>query len=452
MGWGMNKQAVIEEYRNSLHYLYSFQKFGIKLGLSKIRKLLSSLDYPHHGLQAVHIAGSNGKGSTAAMITSILTKAGYRVGLFTSPHLVTFRERIRIGDELISMGNVIHLVDKLRKLLSIDDPPTFFEVVTAMAFLYFRQEEVDIAIFETGMGGRLDATNLIQPLVTVITTLSLEHKEYLGPTLLDIAREKAGIIKPNIELVTSVRQKKLIEYLSQACRKNNAPFLRLGKEFKLKQHNSLFDYHGSFLQIKSLETNLLGRHQRTNAATALATIEVLMDKGFQIREEDIREGLKTVFWPGRLEKVKRSPLILLDGAHNPEAARTLAKTIKEEFPQKDIALLIGIMNDKDIKGILKPLLSIANNIVFTRPTYPRSADPALLFTIGKEILQNDNKNRTLITIPNLWDAIDYCLKNIAPEEILLITGSLFTVGEARVKLLPDHNLVPDEGITFSGQG
>ena len=311
-------------------WVFDLQKFGIKFGLSSTLSLLARLRLDYQKGRYIHIAGTNGKGSVAAMLSAILSRAGYPVGLFTSPHLVSFTERFRLGDEEISEERLLALINEVRAAVDDAEPPTFFEFATAMAFLYFLQSGAAPIILETGMGGRLDATNIVQPLVSVITNISRDHQEHLGEGLLAIAGEKAGIIKPGAPLVTYARQKQVLELFRHRCREAGAPLYQGGIDFKTRgKSGGSFDYFGLQHHIPGLNLSLRGRHQYGNAAVALAVVELLSRDGFPVPEAAIREGLATARWPGRLEVVAQDPRVLLDGAHNPAAALTLAQNLKQ---------------------------------------------------------------------------------------------------------------------------
>ena len=321
-------------YDQALSYLYGLQKFGMKFGLSKTENLLQAFGRPQDQLKLIHIAGTNGKGSVAAMAASIFSRAGYRVGLYTSPHLVDFRERFQINGRLIPPGETLDLIREVRERTNPEEPPTFFELVTAMALIYFARKKVDLAIIEVGLGGRLDATNIIRPRVTAITTLSLEHQEYLGNTLRQIAWEKGGIIKPGIPLVSGVTQPAAREVISRLCREKGAPLFLAGRDFQTRKiAGGRFNYTGFGKVYQGLRNKLLGPHQIRNAGLALSLVNLWPVEGKNLSEDSIREGLLRVNWPGRMEVWTERPRIVLDGAHNPAAMKVLA-----EYPGRDPAL------------------------------------------------------------------------------------------------------------------
>jgi dihydrofolate synthase/folylpolyglutamate synthase len=407
-------------------WVFDLQKFGIKFGLSSTLNLLARLHLPHQQGRYLHIAGTNGKGSVAAMLSAVLTRAGYPVGMYTSPHLVHFRERYRLGEQEISEARLLDLINRVREAVADAEPPTFFEFATAMAFLYFHQEGANPIILETGMGGRLDATNIVEPLVAVITNISLDHQEHLGEGLATIAGEKAGVIKAGVPLVTGAWQKGVLDLFGQHCREVQAPMYVKGRDFQARgRAGGRFDYQGLSQEFRDLNLNLLGRHQYGNAGLALAVLELLTRTGFEIKETDIREGLLETRWPGRLERVPQDPRVILDGAHNPAAARILAETLKQTQGNGRLILVLGIMADKDVDTILARLLPLAQTVVFTRPQYFRAAEV--------EDLANRARNYDLevIKIPQVAGAIRQAQDLAGPRDRIVVSGSLYTVGEAK---------------------
>ena len=418
-------------YQEAVRYLFSLQKYGIKFGLSKTSNLLKVFGNPHKGQKYVHFAGTNGKGSVAAFVASILKEAGLKVGLYSSPHLVRFTERFRINDKEITNEKAAALIEELRDAFVQKEPPTFFEVTTAMALIYFARENTDIAIMEAGMGGRLDATNVITPLVSVITNISMEHQFFLGSRLLDIAGEKAGIIKKNIDVVTGATQPAVINLFKSIAKEKNAPLWRVGKEIRYRTTGDRFHYYGLKRRHNNLHLGLRGRFQFRNAALALAVVELLEEKGFEISSEDIREGLSNTTWPGRMQIVARNPTIMLDGAHNPAAIRALAKSIKAGFKYKRLILVIGVMEDKDIGQLLRGIVPVSDYVIYTRPVYSRAADPGILMAEAMPL----QKPGEMIHV--LTRAVDRAREIANPKDLIIICGSLFTVGEAMRYLIPE---------------
>ncbi len=417
-----------EEYRNTLARLYELQKFGIKLGLNSTSNLLARLGDPHHRVPCLHIAGTNGKGSVAAMCQAALLRAGVRVGMYLSPHLVRFTERFLINGREIGPQRVVDLADKVWAVVDPAEPPTFFEVVTAMAFLLFAEEEVELAILETGLGGRLDATNVCRPRVSVITNIGLEHQQYLGNRLSDIAFEKAGIIKPGVPLVHGVMQPVARKVVEQRARELKAPMLRRGQELRFRRGaGESFSLSGSRWQMKDLRTSLVGRHQAENACLALGALELLAAQGLPVEPEHFRQGLMEVQWPGRLQRLPRSqgkPALWLDGAHNLPAIRALLDNLDlVRASGEPLVMVIGIMGDKELAPMVRALAGAADRVVFSRPVYERAADPEDLAALAPEGCRFE-------VVENLGAAITRAEELAGSRGAVLITGSLFTVGEA----------------------
>jgi dihydrofolate synthase/folylpolyglutamate synthase len=423
-------KSIDYEYKDALRFLYSLQKYGIKFGLSKTENLLKAMGNPEKGLKFVHIAGTNGKGSVAAYLNSVLQEAGYRVGLYTSPHLVSFQERMKICSRAISRQDVVRLTNEIKKIMIKKEPPTFFEAITAMAFKYFADMRVDIVILETGMGGRLDATNVITPEFSIITNISLEHQEFLGSTLLDIAREKAGIIKPYLPLITGVTQSEVVTLFEDICNRINSDIYRIYKDFQMEYKGGLYNYYGIKKDYLALKSGLCGRFQKNNLALSLAGVEILNDKGFKISDDAVKKGISHAFWPGRMHFISDNPRILLDGAHNVDAMLSLKNSLKDlEF--KRLILVIGVLGDKDVKNILKIIVPEADFIIYTRPVYFRALEP-------DELKNQYSPQGEYLIVPNLKEAIYVAREKAKEGDLILITGSLFTVGEALSIIDPEN--------------
>ena len=418
-------------YQEGIEYLYNLQKYGIKFGLSKTSNLMKALGNPHKGRRYIHIAGTNGKGSVAAFVASVLKRPGIKVGLYSSPHLVRFTERFRINGEEISREKAAGLIDELKGAVVPKSPPTFFEATTAMAFLYFARENTDIAIMEVGMGGRLDATNLITPLVSVITNISMEHQFFLGSRLLDIAGEKGGIIKEGVDLVTGATQPSVISLFKSICREKRTPMWRVGKDISYRTTKYGFHYKGIKRRFNRLQLGLKGKFQARNAALALAVVELLEKQGLGISSGGIREGLKNSAWPGRMQVVAENPTVLLDGAHNPAAIRALAGSVRTGFEYRRLVLVIGIMEDKEIRQLLRGIVPIADYVIYTRPVYSRAAGPEILMAEAAHLGKPGEVE------PLLTEAIEKAMDMADPGDLIVICGSLFTVGEALTYLDPE---------------
>jgi dihydrofolate synthase/folylpolyglutamate synthase len=407
----------------------------------------------------IHIAGSKGKGSTCAMVASILREAGHDVGLYTSPHLVDFRERIRIlhpfvrireqsevdFEGKISEAEICTLLAQIKPYAeqicaeSKYGPLSFFEIYTALAFLYFQKKKVDFAIMEVGLGGRLDATNVVSALASGITPISLEHTDKLGATLETIAREKAGIIKDNSrfgeengQLVVSAPQdEKVLKVLRETCAQRNAQLYEVGRDIHFKELSSddmehTFKYSGLFEQNLVLTVRLLGQHQIINAATAAGIVETLRLKDIQVSSQAIQDGLVHTVWPGRLEIVQRAPLIILDGAQNVASAVALRRAIRRLFSYERLILVLGISKDKDIQGVCRELVEICDCVVLTKASHnPRVAPPERIRSSGVMDV------KPVTVTQNVAEAIIQALSKASRQDLILITGSLFVAGEAR---------------------
>ncbi len=419
-------------FGDTIEYLYGLQQHGMKFGLDNIKRLMSALGEPQKAFLSIHVAGTNGKGSTSAMIESLLRTKGVRTGLFTSPHLVSFTERIRINGQEISEAEVMALADEVRNVVSGlgDFSPTFFEVVTAMAFLHFKRMNVQWAVVEVGMGGRLDATNILLPEVTVITSIGIDHSEFLGDTLEDIAREKAGIIKQGVPVVTAGQYPEVIGVIERRCEESGAPLFRYHAEFSAETASRdpeavSLHYQGSNT-YRDVRLGLAGEYQVMNAALAIKAVETLSEKYPEL-EGDIRKGLGAVRWPGRLEMIKESPPILIDGAHNPPAAEALSTFLRtvSGTKYKRIIMLVGVMSDKDIEGILKPLLPLAAEIVFAAPAYGRAATVEKLADVAGAMGYASRKAATVA------EALAVAEGLYEPGDLIVVTGSFYTIGEAK---------------------
>jgi len=445
-------------YLETVQYLESFinyEKIPVypykeSLKLERVKNFLATIDNPQDSLKCLHIAGTKGKGSTCVFVAYILRQAGYKVGLYTSPHLSDFRERIRIlrpkpldnspqtakdFEGMISKGEVTGLVERLKPLIqdynkySEYGPLSFFEVYTSLAFLYFKEKKVDFAVLETGLGGRLDATNVVNPLVAAITPISYEHTQKLGNTLREITTEKAGIIKVHRLIVISAPQEKeTMEVIRQKCKEAGAKLYEVNKDIFYEKANKGFNVMGIFGEYPNLEIRLLGEHQRINATVAIGIIEALRFYGIYVGIDSIREGLYNTFWPGRCEIVSRNPLVVLDGAQNIASMKALKEAVKENFSAeggkyKRLILILGISSDKDVKGICNEIYDLADEIVLTKADNSRATAPQTLvkYFNGKKVHITDNAK----------EAKELAYRLTKKEDLILVCGSLFVVGESR---------------------
>jgi dihydrofolate synthase/folylpolyglutamate synthase len=414
-------------YTDALAYLNQFinyertqpQRYAPEtLSLDRVNVLLDRLGRPDRAYRSIHIAGTKGKGSTAAMIESCLRAAGYRTGCYTSPHLHTFRERMRVDNDYISREMFAQLVDELEPHLKTIDEVTWFEIVTTLAFMFFARSQIDVAVLEVGLGGRFDATNVVTPLVSVITSLSMDHMNLLGNTIEQIAFEKAGIIKRQVPVVSAPQVPEALDVIRRVARMRGAKLIVPHPPTPSPEIKQPISGEG----VAQPGVRLLGAHQRINASVALAALQVTNERGLPISDEAVQHGLATVKWPGRLEVLSRDPLVVVDGAHNGDSAQKLAAALREVFHLDRWTLIIGISADKDIAAILDGLLPIAGRVIVTQASNSRAAKAE---TIGTQITDRGGEPTQAASVA---EAIDIALQNRSPS---IITGSLFTVADAR---------------------
>jgi dihydrofolate synthase/folylpolyglutamate synthase len=415
----------VKSYSETLNRIYNLRGGVIDLRLDRMDRALALFDHPEKAFPSFHIAGTNGKGSTAAMLHRILCLGGYRTALYTSPHLVAFTERIRVSDQEISPDEVVALAEEVwQRTLAADIPLTFFEFVTVMALVYFARQGIDVAVVEVGLGGRLDATNLVTPVVSMITTISKDHEAYLGSDLRSIAREKAGIIKAEVPVVIGALPAEVMDIFSGLACDQHARAFFLGRDFKISLKNkNLFDYIGINEGVSNLSLALRGRHQRNNAAVALGALEVA-GGAFPVSGALIREGLATVSWPGRFEVMLERPTVVLDGAHNGEGVKALVEMIEDFRQGRKVKLLFASMEDKEWRLMLNMLVDVVDEVVLTRVSMARSAAP--------EVLARHIAGRVPHrVIDDARQALGFLLADARPEDILLVAGSLYLLGEVR---------------------
>jgi len=422
-------------HQECLKYLEKIQNLGIKFGLDNVQEILSAFHDPHLKYPSVLVAGSNGKGSVCAMLARILALHGLRVGLFSSPHLVDVEERIRIGENFIPRSTFCRLLTELREKIDrlvaekkLLNPPTYFEHICCLAFLYFGEEQVDLALLEVGMGGRFDATNVVNPLVSVITTISAEHQKFLGENLSQIASEKAGIIKPGIPVVCGVEDKEAYQTIKRKAEELEAPFFglydRKGSLSKQKTENGYVFRFRMDGETYTYEPYLQGEHQGRNAAIAIAASQVLSQGWKQLNKDKIVQGIQTARWEGRLEVISLHPLIILDGAHNEEGAMALQKYIKD-FIAPPFILVFAAMRDKKVDKIADQLFPLAEKVILTWFSYFRAATPEELWE--KALRYKDR----ILCEPDVGRAYRMAQDLAGPTGTVLIAGSLFLVGEIK---------------------
>ena len=427
-------------YQEALDYILSFADYerlprsSLVWDLRRIERLLTRLGNPQDAARSVHIAGTKGKGSTSAMIASILTQAGYRVGLYTSPHLLSFTERIQADGRPIAEDDFARLTESLKPEVEAVNRMgdlgelTTFEILTALAFAYYREIGVDYQVLETGLGGRLDATNVVKSEVCVITSISFDHMDVLGNTLTQIATEKAGIIKPGSTVVCSPQFPEAMKVIEKTCRERGVRLVRVGNE--VTWHQGDFSPEGQSFHLKGLKREydlyipLIGEHQLENAATAVAAVEVLAGMGAaRISPESIAEGLRQVHWPGRLQILRRQPWVVIDGAHNAYSVKRLSEALKRHFKFDRLILVIGVSSDKDIAGIVAEAASMTREVIATRSRNPRSVAPA--------VLVNEFSKHGIVpqAAESVASAMKLALDSARPGDLICATGSIFVIAE-----------------------
>ena len=405
-------------------YLQRLTALGIRMDLDAVRAALQCLGHPEASYPAILVAGTNGKGSVAAMTASILTAAGLNVGLYTSPHLVDVRERIRVNGEMISRQELAAAGGEIARRVA--EPLTYFEFLTVLAGFYFRERKIDIAVVEVGMGGRLDATRLFAAPVAVITNLSRDHEEYLGRRLGDIAVEKAAIIPVGGVCVTAVRQRGVRRVIETTGRAREVLLLRLGGEIKIRRHrDGTFSYRSATRYLPRLPCALTGGHQRENAALAVAAVEAMETRGFAVREGAIRTGLAGVRWEGRLEILRRDPAVLVDGAHNPAGIGSLCRALRHDFSYRRLIVLFGVLRDKHYEEMLERLAALTPLLIITRPGSERSLPPESLLEAAKRLSPEAK------AIPAPAAALRHALAVARHDDLICVTGSLYLVGEIK---------------------
>jgi dihydrofolate synthase/folylpolyglutamate synthase len=419
-------------YQEAIEFIKSTYRLGSRPGLENITRLLELLGQPQHSFMAVHVAGTNGKGSTCAFIASILKEAGYVTGLYTSPHLERLTERIRVSGQEISQRDVGQITECVKKSVDImiDEGyahPTEFEIITAIGFEYFKRKQAEYAVLEVGMGGRLDATNVVIPKLSVITPIGIDHIDVLGSDAVSIAREKAGIVKKGVRVLAGPQKRDVLETLRGICINKSAPFLHTGdgqiENFKPSGSGQTFDLVWQGKVYENIRTSIVGRHQADNAALALAAG---LELG--IPEHFIREGISKTKWPGRMEVIRRKPIVLIDGAHNVEGAKALVEGLRNFFPGRKVLLIFGMLRDKEVERVAEILASYANRVVTVPPSNARAMDPETL----KDIVMKYNRN--VVCAQSVSQAMGKFMVPAA-DEMVVFSGSLYMIGEVR-KLLP----------------
>lgn len=433
-----------KRYQEALDYIYSFVDFSRthqdnlkaeNFDLERMRDFMDRLGNPQDTFPAVHIAGSKGKGSVSAFCSAVLVEAGYKAGLYTSPHLKDFEERIQVDHQPISRMDLVRLVDELKPTIESIPRLTTFEIMTGLGYLYFSRQDVDIAVVEVGLGGRLDSTNVITPLVSVITSLYLDHTSILGDTLPEIAREKAGIIKPGVPVVLAPQRDEAAEVVRDVAEDKGSPLIEVGKHYIFQPREA--SLNGQTFQIfrrpsaspaeaQELHIPLLGSYQIENAATAYAALQALDTGGLPISEEDIRMGFQRTVWPARFEIARQDPPVIFDAAHNPAAIEKLQETIDQFFPDQPMILVFGISEDKDLGGMFEVLLPHTALLICTQATHPRAMDADLMARKAASYRVDTR------VVYDVGDAVEQALVDAGRDHLILVTGSIFVAASARI--------------------
>jgi dihydrofolate synthase/folylpolyglutamate synthase len=431
-------------YQAALDYIYSFVEFSRthqenlapeNYDLSRMRALMNALGNPDQGYKKIHVAGTKGKGSVSAFCATALQEAGLKTGLYTSPHLKDFEERIQINRKSISRADLITLVDEIRPYVAAIQRLTTFEISTALSFLYFARQNVDIAVIEVGLGGRLDATNVITPLVSVITSISRDHTYVLGDSLAEIAAEKGGIIKPGIPVVLAPQRQEPRQTLVEIAAQRGCPLTQIGRDYKFSieersldgQTFSLWRTDDPNEQPISLGISLLGDHQAENCATAYATLQVVKRAGIDISEGAIRQGMAETFWAGRFEILQLDPPVIIDAAHNAYSARILENALDQYFPNMPMILITGMSADKDVQGMIDAWLPRTAHIITTQSGHPRAIPPEEL----REAIRAYTDIPTTAK-PNATAALNAALEIVNKDQLIIATGSVFEVASIRI--------------------
>jgi len=454
------KKPMTDEnsYQETLDYLYSFIDYSLtrsfryspdKFDLDRMFKLMERVGNPYLRYPVIHIAGTKGKGSVSAFCAKVLQEAGYRVGLYTSPHLQQFTERIQVNGELIPHPDVINLVNEIKPHVSAIPHLTTFELMTALGFLYFARQNVDVAVVEVGLGGRLDATNIVNPMVSVITSLSFDHMNVLGNTLSEIASEKAGIIKSGRPVVLAPQKEEPLHVIEKIAAERNSPLIEIGKDysfkslshsldqqsFELRRTTNLNNYYdrpgvkNHFISVinkpNQFTIPLLGSHQVENATTAFAALEIVHQETLTLTEYNIKKGFETVIWPGRFEVLRKEPPVIVDSAHNSDSALRLRQAVDDYLPGRPVIMVFGASEDKDIKGMFAELIPRIKELVVTQSIHPRALNTEILATLAKEF------NSKIEVKNSVEEALRYALEAAGKNAAVLVTGSIFVVAAAR---------------------
>ncbi|MGO4538099.1 bifunctional folylpolyglutamate synthase/dihydrofolate synthase [Paenibacillus sp. 2TAB19] len=439
----------LHSYTEAVEWITGLIPFGIRPGLDRIEKLMELLDNPHRRLKFIHVAGTNGKGSTCSYLTSVLLKSGYDVGTFTSPYITKFTNRFQYNGVDIEEETLLKLANELKPHVEAIaetelGSPTMFEVSTALAILFYAKVTYpDYVVWETGLGGRLDVTNIVHPVVSVITNIGHDHMDRLGDTLAAVASEKAGIIKAGIPVVSAVSQPEAVAVIKQTAAGKHSTLYLLGEQFSetavsVQEDEQTFRFDGLFRSIEPLTITLNGAHQRTNAAVAVMTLEVLRQyNALVVEDEALEEGLRAAAWAGRLEMVSRSPRILLDGAHNPEGAETLVSALRSTYKYDRLHLMMGMLENKNHQDVLKHILPIVDTLILTEPDFRMKMDAPALAAIVSDMnnQQPAESSFELIVEPDYRAALQKLQQLTGETDLGVVTGTLYLIADVRSRIL-----------------
>lgn len=453
-GYNRKIMDIETRYQDTLDYLYGFIDYSLTrqtryspemFDLGRMREFMAQIGNPQNDYPIIHVAGTKGKGSVSAICTSALQAAGYRVGLYTSPHLLDYTERIQVNREQIPRQALIDLVDEFRPLLDEGTQLTTFEISTALAFLYFQRQGVNAAVVEVGLGGRLDATNVVTPVVSVITSLSFDHTKFLGDTLAEIAGEKGGIIKPGIPVVLAPQKEEARLVIERIAAEREAELVQVGRDYLFAEVGHSLSSQTMLVWSASeqplvdayiesggtdeweptrLQISLLGYHQVQNAATAYAALQIAKSRGLPMREANIQRGFESVAWQGRFEVIHQNPIIVVDSAHNRDSALKLRLALDDYFPARPVVLVFGASEDKDVEGMFSELMPRVRQVIATKSIHPRSMDPEKLKILAHRF------GRPAVVIDEISEAMEEAIEITGDQEMILVTGSLFVAGGA----------------------
>ncbi|MGA9288559.1 MAG: folylpolyglutamate synthase/dihydrofolate synthase family protein [Anaerobacillus sp.] len=426
---------MIQSYDEAVDWIHSLLNHGIKPGLERMEWMLEQLENPERRLKTIHVGGTNGKGSTVTYLRTVLEESGYEIGTFTSPYIETFTERIAVNGQPISEEDLVTLCNRVQPIVEVAaasplGSPTEFEVITVIGLLYFGTIAYpDLVIMEVGLGGRLDSTNVIHPLVSVITNVGYDHTHILGSDIKQVAFEKAGIIKSGVPLVTTAEKEEVLTLLEETTRTKKTKIYRMNEEFSIIHHSSSvegeqFTFHSPYRTIDDLRIGMKGEHQVKNAAAALMTLEFLrVFYGLHIESDMIQRGLLRASWPGRFEKLRTEPDVIVDGAHNPEGVVSLSNTLQQHYPNHRIHVIFSALGDKDIESMLQPIYPLIESITFTTFDFPRAVEARSLYSRATAKVKSYDEN---------WhSAIQTVLDKAGQNDLVLITGSLYFVAKVR---------------------